>query len=197
MLRSFIHRLIAFSFPVMLIVGFVQKRADAISLVGISESDTSLKAQFSLDGVKSGNYEAFRQPSQWWNIEIRSGTSYNPGLPPLDYTFLFFWHKPEIGPAFFLGSGSAPQNGVNGGQTFPCNSYYDPYCDTLAFSFHSNPDGGPDIVDLTGERIYNDVPEPTTALGSGLAILAGAFLRRRILATNRTSKVRLKKEVKV
>jgi hypothetical protein len=190
MSRSFIHRLIACSFPVLLIVGFVQKRADAISLVGISESDTSLKAQFSLDGVKSGNYANFRQPSQWWNIEIRSGTSYNPGLPPLDYTFLFFGHNPNSS-TFFLAS--TPQNG-----RFTSSCYYfSPYCDTIAYSYHSNPDGGPDIVDLTGEREYHDVPEPTTALGSGFAILTGAFLRRRILTANRTSKTRLKKEVEV
>jgi PEP-CTERM motif len=199
MLKSFMHRLVAFSFPVLLIVGFTQKRADAVSLVGISESNTSFKAQFSLDGLESGNDQVIKQNLQWWHIVVATGRSYG-----LDGVLVSqFGNNSGIESLFFVGK----TNPENASVTFGCGNQprvlLSPYCtDTLAYSLRSNPDGGADTVDFTGERAFNiykgeDVPEPTTALGSGLAILAGVFLRRRILATNRTSKFRSNKGVKV
>jgi hypothetical protein len=205
MSRSFMHRLIAFSFPVLLIIGFIQKRADAISLVSISESETSFKAQFSLDGLESGNDQAFSQTLRWWHIAVATGKSYGlDGVLVSQFgnnfgmESLFFVGKtyPADVSATFLHD-PRPPNLLG-------QYYVGPFdIDTLAFSLRSNPDGDADTVDFTGERAFNiyttgnPVPEPTTALGSGLAILTGAFLRRRILIANRTSKVRSKKGIKV
>jgi hypothetical protein len=158
-------------------------KANAFTLLNVSEDYSSLDASYSWDGSQSDL--SYSSDLTWWQF----GSYPNPAGN--GNTVFSFAHLPIIPGRYFPGQGSTvlwfiPSEILkvsfqySGTTSVLCSINSSDVCnDTFNTKYQPNDNGFGGIFDITGDRVLSNVPEPLTVLGSGLAIAIGTLLKRR------------------